>query len=60
VLNRLSGREDIIPLSPKSFAGRGLNLPRLTVNILGLIFIVLIPAAILTAGLAVWIKRKHA
>jgi hypothetical protein len=59
-LNRLSGREDIIPLRPKSFAGRGLNLPRLTVNILGLIFIFLIPAAILTAGLAVWIKRKHA
>jgi hypothetical protein len=60
VLNRLSGREDIIPLRPKSFAGRGLNLPRLTVNILGLIFIFLIPAVILTAGLVVWVKRKHA
>ncbi|MDR2742474.1 MAG: GldG family protein [Treponema sp.] len=60
VLNRLSGRQDIIPLSPKSFTGRGLNLPRLTVNILGLIFIFLIPAAILTAGLVIWIKRKHA
>jgi hypothetical protein len=60
LLNRLSGRQDIIPLTPKSFTGRGLNLPRLTVNILGLLFIFLLPAAILAAGLVVWIKRKHA
>jgi hypothetical protein len=60
LLNQLSGRQDIMPLSPKSFTGRGLNLPRLTVNILGLIFIFLIPAAILAAGLVIWIKRKHA
>jgi hypothetical protein len=60
VLNRLSGRRDIIPLSPKSFTGKGLNLPRFTVNILGLIFIFLLPAAILAAGLVIWIKRKHA
>jgi hypothetical protein len=60
LFNRLSGRQDIIPLSPKSFTGRGLNLPRLTVNILGLIFIFLLPAAILTLGLVIWIKRKHA
>jgi hypothetical protein len=60
LLNRLSGRRDIIPLRPKSFTGRGLNLPRFTVNLLGLLFIFLIPAAILTAGLAVWIRRKRA
>jgi hypothetical protein len=60
VLNRLSGREDIIPLRPKSFTGMGLNLPRLSVNILGLVFIFLFPAVILAAGLVVWIKRKHA
>ncbi|MDR0730923.1 MAG: GldG family protein [Treponema sp.] len=60
LLNRLSGRQDIIPLSPKSFTGRGLTLPRLTVNILGLVFIFLLPAVILAAGLVIWIKRKHA
>ncbi|MDR1899367.1 MAG: Gldg family protein [Treponema sp.] len=60
VLNRLSGRQDIIPLTPKSFTGRGLNLPRFTVNVLGLLFIFLFPAAILAAGLVIWIKRKHA
>jgi ABC-2 type transport system permease protein len=60
LLNRLSGREDIVPLRPKSFTGRGLNLPRLTVNILGLVFIVLIPAAILVTGLLIWIRRKRA
>ncbi|MDR0585413.1 MAG: Gldg family protein [Treponema sp.] len=60
LLNRLSGRQDIIPLSPKSFTGRGLNLPRFTVNILGLVFIFLFPAVILIAGLVIWIKRKRA
>jgi hypothetical protein len=60
LLNRLSGREDAVPLAPKSFTGRGLNLPRLTVNILGLCFIFLIPAFIVAAGLVIRIKRKHA
>jgi hypothetical protein len=60
LLNRLSGRQDIIPLRPKSFTGRGLNLPRFTVNLLGLVFIFLIPAAILAAGLVIWIRRKRA
>jgi hypothetical protein len=59
VLNRLAGRQDIIPLAPKSFTGRGLNLPRFTVNVLGLVFIFLCPAAILAAGLVVWVRRKH-
>jgi ABC-2 type transport system permease protein len=60
LLNRLSGRQDIIPLRPKSFTGMGLNLPRFTVNLLGFIFIFLIPAAILAAGLVVWIGRRRA
>ncbi|MDR2159323.1 MAG: Gldg family protein [Treponema sp.] len=60
LLNRLSGRRDIIPLRPKSFTGQGLNLPRFTVNALGLMFIFLIPAAVLIAGLAVWMRRRRA
>jgi hypothetical protein len=59
LLSELSGRSDIIPLEPKSFTGAALNLPRLTVNIAGLVFIILIPLVILAAGLVVWIKRKH-
>ncbi|MCL1929403.1 MAG: Gldg family protein [Treponema sp.] len=59
VLNKLSSRHDIIPLRPKSYTSTALNLPRLTVNIIGLVFIVLIPLLILSIGLAVWIKRKH-
>jgi hypothetical protein len=59
LLNRLSGRQDIVPLRPKSFTGRGLNLPRFTVNMLGAIFIFLVPAVILAAGLVIWIKRRR-
>jgi hypothetical protein len=60
LLNRLSGRQDLIPLRPKSFTGRGLNLPRFTVNLLGAVFIFLIPAAILAAGIVVWVRRRRA
>jgi ABC-2 type transport system permease protein len=60
VLNHLSNRRGIIPLRPKSFTSAGLNLPRLTVNVIGLVLIAIIPLLILTAGLAVWINRKHA
>ena len=59
ILNKLSNRHDIIPLQPKSFTGTALNLPKLTVNIIGLVFIALIPLLILSTGLTVWIKRKH-
>lgn len=59
LLSSLSGRSDIVPLEPKSFTGAALNLPRFTVNIAGLVFIVLIPLIILAAGIVVWIKRKH-
>jgi hypothetical protein len=58
-LNRLCGREDGIPLRPKSFTGAALNLPKLTVNIIGLVFIAVIPVLILSAGLVVWIRRRH-
>lgn len=59
IFNRLSSRIDIIPLAPKSFTGSGLNLPRLTVNIIGLAFIVILPLLILATGITIWIKRKR-
>ena len=59
MLNRLSSRRDVIPLRPKSFVGAGLNLPRLTINVIGLVFIAAIPLVILAAGLAVRIRRKN-
>lgn len=59
VLNKLSGRQETIPLRPKSFVSSGLNLPKLTVNIIGFVLIAIIPLFILAAGLVVWIKRKH-
>ena len=59
LLNQLSARVDIIPLRPKSFTSMGLNLPRLTINIIGLLFIAVTPLIILVIGFTVWIKRKH-
>jgi hypothetical protein len=57
ILNVLSGRDDILPFRPKSFAGNNLNLSRTTVNVLGTILILVIPLIILAAGLVVWIRR---
>jgi ABC-type uncharacterized transport system involved in gliding motility auxiliary subunit len=60
LLNSLTNRADIIAFQPKSFTGSPLNLPRVQVNILGLVCIAAVPLLMLITGLAVWIRRRRA
>ncbi|MDR2784943.1 MAG: Gldg family protein [Treponema sp.] len=60
LLNSLTNRADIIAFQPKSFTGSPLNLPRIQVNILGLVCIAVVPLLILVSGLAVRIRRRRA
>jgi hypothetical protein len=59
LLNSLSDRKDIIPFTPKTFGGAGLMLSRTAVNVLGAIFIIVLPVMIMAAGLFVWVKRNR-
>jgi len=58
VLNSLSGRKAGITFQPKSFSTAGLMLSRTAVNVIGGIFIFLIPALLILAGILVWVRRS--
>jgi hypothetical protein len=59
LLGRLSGREDQIYIQDKTLGFSNLNVTGAQVIIFGLIFIVLIPLAVLGTGIVVWLRRRH-
>ncbi|MDR2745822.1 MAG: GldG family protein [Treponema sp.] len=59
LLGRLSGREDQIYIEDKTLGFSNLNITAAQVIILALIFIVLVPLAILVTGIVVWLRRRH-
>ena len=59
VLGDLTNRDDIINILPKSLSGRTLGLTSAQSSQLGVILVGVIPGAILLAGVAVWLLRRH-
>jgi ABC-type uncharacterized transport system involved in gliding motility auxiliary subunit len=59
LLGRLSGREDRLYIEDKTLGFTNLNVTAAQVIILSLIFIVLVPLAILVTGIVVWLRRRH-
>mgnify|MGYP000915234646 CR=1 FL=1 len=58
-LNWIFEREDSITIRPKSLAVQPLNIVENQVRIYGALALIIIPAAILIAGLVVWLRRRH-
>jgi hypothetical protein len=59
LLGRLAGREDQIYIEDKTLGFSNLNITGLQVVVLALIFIVLVPLAVLVTGIVVWLRRRH-
>jgi hypothetical protein len=59
LLGRLAGREDQLYIEDKTLGFSNLNITGLQVVILALIFIVLVPLAVLVTGIVVWLRRRH-
>ncbi|MDR3161199.1 MAG: GldG family protein [Spirochaetaceae bacterium] len=59
LLGRLSGREDQLYIEDKTLGFSNLNVTAIQVIILSLIFIVLVPLAVLVTGIVVWLRRRH-
>ncbi|MDR0642187.1 MAG: GldG family protein [Treponema sp.] len=59
LLGRLSGREDQLYIEDKTLGFSNLNITAIQVIILALIFIVLVPLAVLVTGIVVWLRRRH-
>ncbi len=59
LFNDLAGREDVIQVTPKTITGNSLNLTQSTVDIIGSVFVFVLPPALLVLGLIVWLRRRH-
>jgi hypothetical protein len=59
LLGRLSGREDQIYVQDKTLGFSNLNVTAAQVIIFSLVFIVLVPLAVLGTGIVVWLRRRH-
>jgi hypothetical protein len=59
LLGRLAGREDRLYIEDKTLGFSNLNVTAVQVLILSLIFVALVPLAILVTGIVVWLRRRH-
>jgi len=55
----LLGRENIVNIQPKSLAGRTLGITSAEASTLGIVLVGIIPLAILSAGITVWLIRRY-
>lgn len=55
----MADKEDTVSIAPKTIEMQGLYLSTANVNLLGIIFIVAVPAVVLLAGVIVYRKRKN-
>jgi hypothetical protein len=59
LLNTLCERTDVVNIEPKSLAGQTLAITTRQASTLGVLLAGALPLAILGAGLAVWLARRH-
>jgi hypothetical protein len=59
LLGRLSGREDQIYVQDKTLGFSNLNITAAQVFIFAVIFIVMVPLAVLGTGVVIWLRRRH-
>jgi hypothetical protein len=59
LLGRLSGREDQLYIEDKTLGYSNLNITLAQVVIFTLIFVILVPLAVLVTGIVVWLRRRH-
>lgn len=59
LINTLTEKKETVKIQSKSITGNELNISTSQANWLGLIFALLIPLAILAAGIGIWLYRRH-
>ena len=59
LLNKLSNREDVVNIQSKAIGGRELGIHSAQALTLALIFVILLPLAVLVYGVVVWLRRRH-
>ena len=58
-VNKVVGNEDAVNISTKIVGGESLSYTKTTINIILVVFVVAVPAAILAVCLVVFLRRRH-
>jgi len=59
MMNYLSGKENIVKISPKSFSVSSFNISAGTSGVIGFIFAVALPVVIVVIGVVIWLRRRY-
>ncbi|MEG2087144.1 MAG: GldG family protein [Angelakisella sp.] len=59
MFNTINERTDVISISPKNMGGQELGINQFWMLALGGIFVILVPAAVLIAGIVIWLRRRN-
>jgi hypothetical protein len=59
LLGRLAGREERLYIQDKTLGFSNLNITMGQMIVLTLIFVILVPLAVLISGIVVWLRRRH-
>lgn len=58
--NDLVGKEDnTLNIVPKSDSSETLDITEATVKVFQIIFVIVVPIAVLATGLIIWFRRRH-
>lgn len=59
MFNYISGREQSVTITPKSFGYTGFEMNAEQAGILGIVLCIVVPVAVIVLGVVIWIRRRH-
>ncbi len=59
MFNFISGKEEGVTITPKSFSYTGFDMNEQQANILGVVLCIIIPIVVVVLGIVIWIRRRH-
>lgn len=59
MFNYISGREQGVTITPKSFGYTGFEMNAQQAGILGIVLCVVIPVVVIVLGIVIWVRRRH-
>lgn len=59
VFNYISGKEEGITIKAKSFSNVTFEMSQQTAGVLAVVLCVVVPVAVITLGIVIWVRRRH-
>ncbi len=59
MFNFISGKEQGVTITPKSFSYTGFDMNEQQATILGIVLCIIIPIVVIVLGIVIWVRRRH-